>query len=198
MSNDGVDLNRRHFLTVATSVAGAVGAVAAAVPFVSSMQPSARAKALGAPVEVDISKIEAGAMASFTWRGKPVVVVNRTSGMLKSLDEHNGMLRDPMSKEDQQPNYCENKYRSIKPEYLVMVNICTHLGCSPTYRPETGAKDLGEDWPGGFFCPCHGSKYDLSGRVFKDVPAPLNMVIPPYHYEGDRTLKIGEDKKGAA
>ncbi|MBW3566580.1 MAG: ubiquinol-cytochrome c reductase iron-sulfur subunit [Proteobacteria bacterium] len=194
MSTDGVDLTRRHFLTVATSVVGGVGVVAAAVPFVASMQPSARARAAGAPVEVDISKIEPGGMAKVEWRGRAVAVVRRTQAMLERTAKlGESILRDPESVEPQQPEYATNETRSIKPEYFVVVSNCTHLGCSPTYRPEVAPSDLGRDWQGGFFCPCHGSKFDLAGRVYKSVPAPLNLLVPPHRYLNEGTLLIGED-----
>ncbi|HEX6929405.1 MAG TPA: ubiquinol-cytochrome c reductase iron-sulfur subunit [Gammaproteobacteria bacterium] len=194
MSTDGVDLTRRHFLTVATSVVGGVGIVAAAVPFVASMQPSARARAAGAPVEVDISKIEPGGIAKVEWRGKAVAIVRRTPAMQeRTLELPDTLLRDPASQEPQQPEYATNDLRSIKPEYSVLVSVCTHLGCSPTYRPEVAPADLGADWNGGFFCPCHGSKFDLAGRVYKGVPAPLNLQVPPHRYLNENTLLIGED-----
>lgn len=194
MSTDGVDLTRRHFLTVATSVVGGVGVVAAAVPFVASMQPSARARAAGAPVEVDISKIEPGGIAMVEWRGKAIAIVRRTPAMLERTAElGEAILRDPQSQEPQQPAYATNELRSIKPELFVVVSNCTHLGCSPTYRPEVAPEDLGRDWKGGFFCPCHGSKFDLAGRVYKSVPAPLNLLVPPHRYLNDTTLVIGED-----
>jgi ubiquinol-cytochrome c reductase iron-sulfur subunit len=197
MSNQEVDRSKRRFLIAATTAVGGVAAIATAVPFVASMLPSQRAKAAGAPVEVDISKIEPGMLLTAEWRGKPVWIVNRTKEMLDLLGKHDDRLRDPNSEEPQQPEYCKNATRSRKPEYLVAVGICTHLGCSPTYRKEIGAADLGADWPGGFFCPCHGSRFDLAARVFKDVPAPLNLVIPPYTYLSDSRLLIGEDSKGA-
>lgn len=194
MSTDGVDLTRRHFLTVATSVVGGVGVVAAAVPFVASMQPSARARAAGAPVEVDISKIEPGGIAMVEWRGKAIAVVRRTPEMLeRTAALGDATLRDPQSQEPQQPEYATNELRSIKPELFVVVSNCTHLGCSPTYRPEVAPEDLGRDWRGGFFCPCHGSKFDLAGRVYKSVPAPLNLLVPPHRYLNGTTLVIGED-----
>lgn len=197
--SDGVDTSRRRFLTAATSVVGAVGAVYVAVPFVKSMWPSARAQAAGAPVEVDISKIEPGQMLNVEWRGKPVWIVNRTDRMLESLDklEEAGRISDPESQASEQPEYAQNETRSIEPSILVMVAICTHLGCSPKYRPEVAPADLGKDWLGGFFCPCHGSKYDLAGRVYKGMPAPLNMPIPPHRYIGESVILVGEDK-GAA
>ena len=180
-------------MVAATATVGTVGAAAVAWPFVASMLPSARAKAAGAPVEVDISKIEPGAILSVEWRGKPVWIVNRTKEMLDMLGKHDGQLADPASDAPQQPDYCKNATRSIKPELLVAVGICTHLGCSPTYRKEIGAADLGADWPGGFFCPCHGSRFDLAARVFKGSPAPLNLVIPPYKYVSDSVLLVGAD-----
>lgn len=192
MSGDGVDIGRRRFLTGATTVVGAVGTVFAAVPFVASLQPSERAKAIGAPVEEDISKLEPGQMMIVKWRGKPVWIVRRNPEQLASLATDVGQLRDPNSKvTSQQPPYCENEYRSIKPEYLVLVGICTHLGCSPTYRPDIAPADLGPNWKGGFFCPCHGSRFDMAGRVFEGVPAPTNLVVPPYKYLSDTRIIIG-------
>ena len=196
---DGQKMNpsKRKFLIAATSAVGGVAAAAVAIPLVLSMQPSARAKAAGAPVEVDISKVEPGMLLTVEWRGKPVWIVNRTKEMLAKLPTIDGQLTDPKSEQPQQPAYCTNATRSIKPEYLVAVGICTHLGCSPTFRPEVGAADLGGDWPGGFFCPCHGSRFDLAARVFKGVPAPTNLVIPPHQYLSDAKLLIGVDAKGA-
>jgi ubiquinol-cytochrome c reductase iron-sulfur subunit len=196
---DGQKVNpsKRKFLIAATSAVGGVAAAAVAIPLVLSMQPSARAKAAGAPVEVDISKVEPGMLLTVEWRGKPVWIVNRTKAMLDKLPTIDAMLTDPMSEQPQQPPYCKNGTRSIKPEYLVAVGICTHLGCSPTFRPEVGAADLGGDWPGGFFCPCHGSRFDLAARVFKGVPAPLNLVIPPHQYLSATKVLIGVDTKGA-
>jgi len=197
MSAEGVDLKRRRVLTVAASAVGVVGAGFVAVPFIASMEPSARAKAAGAPVEADISKLETGQLLRVKWRGKPVWIVYRSEEMLAVLPELDGELRDPDSNEPQQPSYCKNPTRSIKPKYFVAVGICTHLGCSPTYRPDVAPADLGPDWKGGFFCPCHGSRFDLAGRVFQGVPAPLNLVIPPHKYLSDTTLLIGDDR-GAA
>ncbi len=197
MSAQGADPSRRRFLTAATTVVGAVGAAAVAVPFVTSMLPSDKAKAAGAPVEADISKVEPGQMIRVQWRGKPVWVVNRTEAMLTALPTLDDRLRDPASNESAQPEYTKNEVRAIKPEYLVLVGICTHLGCSPTYRPEVAPADLGEDWKGGFFCPCHGSRFDLAGRVYKGVPAPLNLEVPPHRYVSNTVIKIGEDQ-GAA
>jgi len=188
-----VDTRKRKFLIAATSAVGGVAVAGVAVPLVMSMMPSARAKAAGAPVEVDISKIEPGMLLTVEWRGKPVWIVNRTPEMLELMAKHDDQLADPKSDMPQQPDYCKNANRSIKPEFLVAVGICTHLGCSPTYRKEVGAADLGADWPGGFFCPCHGSRFDLAARVFKGVPAPTNLVIPPHQYLSDAKLLIGVD-----
>jgi ubiquinol-cytochrome c reductase iron-sulfur subunit len=194
MSADEVDLKKRRFLTVATSVVGAVGAAYVAVPFVASMNPSAKARAAGAPVEADISKLEDGQMLRVKWRGKPVWIVKRTEQNLKDLETLADRLADPNSDvPSQQPSYCKNLHRSIKPEILVAVGICTHLGCSPTYRPEVAPADLGPDWKGGFFCPCHGSLFDLAGRVYAGVPAPTNLEIPPYHFINDTQVLIGLD-----
>lgn len=190
-----VDTSKRKFLIAATSVVGGVAAAGVAVPLVMSMQPSARAKAAGAPVEVDISKIEPGMLLTVEWRGKPVWIVNRTKEMLDALPKIDPQLADPHSDMPQQPTYCKNATRSIKPELLVAVGICTHLGCSPTFRKEVGAADLGSDWQGGFFCPCHGSRFDLAARVFKGAPAPTNLVIPPHQYISDAKLLIGVDAK---
>ncbi|MBW8364937.1 MAG: ubiquinol-cytochrome c reductase iron-sulfur subunit [Rhizobium sp.] len=192
-----VDTRKRKFLIAATSAVGGVAVAGVAVPLVMSMLPSARAKAAGAPVEVDISKIEPGMLLTAEWRGKPVWVVNRTKEMLDLMAKHNDKLVDPNSEQPQQPEYCKNATRSIKPEFLVVVGICTHLGCSPTYRKEVGAEDLGADWPGGFLCPCHGSRFDLAARVFKNVPAPTNLVIPPHQYLSAGKIQIGVDAKGA-
>jgi ubiquinol-cytochrome c reductase iron-sulfur subunit len=193
MGGDNTDTGRRRFLTAATTVVGAVGTGFVLVPFISSMQPSARARAAGAPVRADISKLEPGQMVRVKWRGKPVWLVRRTEKMLGVLPTLDATLSDPESLESIQPPYAQNEYRSIKPGLLVTVGICTHLGCSPTYRPDVGAADLGADWEGGFFCPCHGSKFDLAGRVYKGVPAPTNLVIPPHSYLSDTELLIGED-----
>jgi len=193
MSDEAVNLGRRHLLTFLTSVAGGIGVVAVAVPFLASMKPSARAQALGAPIEVDVSKIEPGQRITVEWRGKPVYIVRRTPEALASLEGLAGRLRDPESQSSEQPNYAHNTYRSLKPEIFVVVGVCTHLGCAPLFRPEVGAADLGADWPGGFFCPCHGSRFDMAGRVFQGVPAPLNLTVPPYRFVGDSTLVIGDD-----
>jgi ubiquinol-cytochrome c reductase iron-sulfur subunit len=193
MGGDNTNSGRRRFLTAATSVVGAVGVGFVMVPFISSMQPSAKARAAGAPVRADISKLEPGQMIRVKWRGKPVWLVRRTEKMLEVLPTLDPSLSDPESLESIQPPYAQNEFRSIKPELLVTVGICTHLGCSPTYRPDVGAADLGADWEGGFFCPCHGSKFDLAGRVYKGVPAPTNLVIPPHSFLSETELLIGED-----
>ncbi len=192
-----VDTRKRKFLIAATSAVGGVAVAGVAVPLVMSMMPSARARAAGAPVEVDVSKIEPGMLLTVEWRGKPVWIVSRTKEMLDKLATLDGQLADPKSDMPQQPDYCKNPARSIKPELLVAVGICTHLGCSPTYRKDVGAADLGADWPGGFFCPCHGSRFDLAGRVYQGVPAPTNLVVPPHQYLSDAKLLIGVDAKGA-
>lgn len=191
MSNDGVNAGRRRFLVAATSVVGAAGAVGAAVPFVGSWFPSAKAKAAGAPVKVNISKIQPGQQIVAEWRGQPVFVLNRTQEMLGSLDKIAPQLADPESKDSAQPAYVNPAQRSIKPELLVVVGLCTHLGCSPTFRPEVAPADLGDDWEGGYFCPCHGSRYDLSGRVYKGQPAPLNLPVPDYSFESNDVIVIG-------
>ena len=196
MSSD-VDLSRRHFLTVATTVTGTVGVVLATVPFVSSWRPSARAQAVGAPVEVDISKIDPGSMVAIKWRGKAVWVLHRTPRMIATLNRIEDKLRDPFSNEPQQPAYAANQNRSIRPEILVLEGVCTHLGCAPLEKFQPGDPDLGADWPGGFVCPCHGSQFDLSGRVYKSVPAPTNLVVPPHRYIGDATILIGTDSVAA-
>ena len=199
MSTDNVDTGRRRFLVTSTSVVAAVGAGFVAVPFVSSWMPSERAKNAGAPVEVDISKVAEGQMLTVEWQSKPVWIVKRSEKTLSDLPTIDGDLRDPASENvDQQPAYAQNANRSIKPEILVLVGICTHLGCSPTFRPDIGAADLGgESWLGGFFCPCHSSKFDLAGRVFQGVPAPTNLVVPPHKYLSDNVILIGDDE-GAA
>lgn len=194
MSNDGVDLKKRRFLAVATGVVGGIGVAAAAIPFVSSLRPSARARALGAAVEVDISRMEPGEIQRVQWRGRPVWVVLRTAAALDRLEGIEGRLRDPGSREPQQPPYAQNRHRSIRPEVLVLIGSCTHLGCSPSYRPEAAPADLGPDWPGGFFCACHGSRFDLAGRVFAGVPAPANLVVPPHRYITPTLILVGDDE----
>lgn len=198
MSNDGVNKGRRRLLIGATSAVGAVGAVGAAVPFVASWNPSAKAKTAGAPVKADISKLEVGQQMIVKWRGKPVWVVRRGSEALANLAKLDGSLADPKSEAPQQPAYIPHTpARSIREDIAVMVGICTHLGCSPTYRPELAPEDLGEEWVGGFYCPCHGSRFDLSGRVLKGVPAPTNLVIPPHYYESENVIIVGVDQETA-
>lgn len=197
MSTDGVNVNRRRLLIGATAAIGAVGVAGAAVPFVKSWNPSAKARAAGAAVTADLSQLEPGQRAVFEWRGKPVWVVRRTSPMLAGLAAIEGKLSDPTSQNSVQPSYVMNRGRSIKPEYAVITGICTHLGCSPNFRPEVAPADLGPEWQGGFFCPCHGSKFDLAGRVYSGVPAPTNLEIPPYRYESDLVIVIGEDAEAA-
>jgi len=193
MSTAGVDKGRRRFLTAATSVVGAVGTGYVVAPFVLSMQPSARAQAAGAPVEADVSKLEPGQMMTVEWRGKPVWIVRRTDENLADLKSQTGHLLDPASSAAQQPAYAVNDGRSLKPEYAVLIGICTHLGCSPTYRPEIAPADLGPEWRGGFFCPCHGSRFDLAGRVYQGVPAPKNLAVPPYQYLSENVILVGDD-----
>ncbi len=192
-----VDEKRRRLLTTGAGVVGAAGALALAIPFVSSMSPSARARAAGAPVEVDISKLEPGQRVVVEWRGKPVWVVRRTPELLEGLEAVSGELRDVESDKSDQPDYAKNTYRSIKPEVLVMSGVCTHLGCSPTFRPDVAPIDLGADWKGGFFCPCHGSKFDIAGRVYKGAPAPTNLTVPPYSFVSDTVILVGEDGEQA-
>lgn len=189
---------RRRFLIAATSIAGGIAGVAVATPFMMSMMPSERAKAAGAPVEVDISKVEPGMLLMVEWRGKVVWILNRTPEMLANLKKLDSVVADPKSEKDQQPKYAQNETRSIKPAILVAEGVCTHLGCSPIYRKDIAPADLGADWLGGFFCPCHGSKFDLAGRVYKSVPAPTNLVVPPHMYLSDTTLLIGSDRKESA
>ena len=191
MDNKKINQGRRRFLTLATAGAGAVATAGVAVPFLASFFPSEKAKAAGAPVELDISKIEAGQMLTAEWQGKPIWVLNRTEAQQKEVPALNGEMADPTSEVEHQPEYCKNELRSIKPNIFVAIGICTHLGCSPTYRPDLAPADLGASWKGGFFCPCHGSKYDLSGRVYSGVPAPLNLPIPEYSMDGT-ILTIGE------
>lgn len=197
-TTEGVNRTRRNLLILGTSAVTVVGAGFTAVPFVSSMLPSAKARSAGAPVEADISKLESGQMMTYEWRRKPVWIVRRTEQNLQDLPTLDGQLADPDSSVPQQPEYTKNKGRSLKPEYLVAIGICTHLGCSPQYVRTTDSHNLGADWKGGFFCPCHGSKFDLAGRVFKGVPAPTNLVIPPYRYVSDTLILIGEDPEGGA
>ncbi len=194
MNENDIDLEKRRFLTQTTVALGAAGAAFAATPFLSYLRPGAGTLEAGAPIDVDITKLEPGQMIRVEWRGQPIWILKRTDEMLATLDELEPVLRDPDSDESVQPESCKNKYRSIKPEVFVAVGICTHLGCSPTYRPEVAAPDLGKGWLGGFFCPCHGSRFDLAGRVYKKVPAPTNLVVPPYWYETDTRIIVGEER----
>ena len=199
MSDQAKVDNTRRNLIIATSAAGGAASLGAAVPFVASMLPSDRARAAGAPVEVDISKIGPGELGIFEWRGKPVWVIRRTKEMLDSLKTQSGRLTDPSSKSSEQPKYAENEFRSQKPDVMVMEGVCTHLGCSPQLKSVETKAEMGADWAGGFYCPCHGSKFDYAGRVFRGAPAPTNLKVPPYTFLSDNTLLIGEDKdsKGA-
>jgi ubiquinol-cytochrome c reductase iron-sulfur subunit len=195
---DNVDEKRRRLLLIATSVAGGVAGAGVAVPFLASWLPSARALAAGAPVEADVSKMEPGQQITVEWRGKPVWILQRTPEMLDLLPKHDAVLVDPESKESDQPAYVQGPGRSIKPGVFIAVGVCTHLGCSPTLKKEIGAaSDMGADWPGGYYCPCHNSRFDLAARVFKGSPAPKNLVIPPHRYVSDAVVVIGEDTKGA-
>lgn len=191
MSDKDVNRKRRRFLISATSVVGAAGVCALAWPFLDSLSPSARAKSLGAPVRADISKIEEGQQVTFFWRSQPVWALNRSKKMRESLSEWGSRLSDPKCEQAQQPAYCKNEYRSIKPRWLIMIGICTHLGCVPDLKEKAPDPAVDADWHGGYLCPCHGSKYDLSGRVLRGQPAPLNMVVPPYHYVTDTLVEIG-------
>ncbi len=199
MANQGVNQGRRRFLTASTAVVGAVGAGFAAVPFIKSWLPSARAEAAGAPVLADISKLEPGQKMTVEWRGKPVFVVKRTPEMLELLPKQDPRLRDPNSDvESQQPSFAKNPTRSLKPEIMVLVAICTHLGCVPEFKPEIGPQPFDHEWAGGFYCPCHKSRFDLAGRVYQGVPAPTNLVVPPYRFPDDHHVLIGEGPKEAA
>jgi ubiquinol-cytochrome c reductase iron-sulfur subunit len=195
---DPADPSRRDFLFTAAGAMTAVGAIATAWPFVNSLNPAADVLAAGAPIDVDISKIQPGQQILVRWRGKPIFIVNRTPAALRMLQQPRdvGLLADPDSTVDQQPKYAKNWHRSIKPDYLVVVGVCTHLGCIPRLEAAPGG-DLGPSWPGGFFCPCHGSRYDLAARVFKGVPAPYNLPVPPYRFVKDKLLRIGENPTGS-
>ena len=198
MSTDHVvDTKRRRFLVNSTSVVAAVGAGFVAVPFLASWMPSERAKNAGAPVEIDISKMQEGQLVIVEWQSKPVWIVKRSAKTLSDLVTLDDKLSDPASAEEQQPAYAQNANRSIRPEISVLVGLCTHLGCSPTFRPDIAAADLGGDWLGGFFCPCHSSKFDLAGRVYQGVPAPTNLVVPPHKYVSDNVILIGQDGETA-
>ena len=200
MSEDGTNSSRRRFLTTAATVVGGAGAIATAYPLVSAMTPSARTKAIGGPVKVDIGDLKPGELKIVKWRGKPVWILRRTKEELEAIKELDNEVRDPESKVDQQPEYARNEFRSIKKEYLVVVGICTHLGCSPNlvHRADAASHGLPADWKGGFFCPCHGSRFDLAGRVFQGVPAPTNLIVPKYQYLSDTQIVIGTDASGSA
>ena len=198
MANDGVDMGRRRFLTATTAVVGGAGIAMAAIPFIKSWQPSARAKTAGAPVEADISKLEMGQMVMFEWRGQPIWIIRRTQAQLDALPTLDPQLKDPESLViEQQPTFAQNEWRSEKPEVFVVVGICTHLGCAPKLYAELKPEPFDPDWKGGFFCPCHKSRFDMAGRVFDGVPAPTNLVVPPYYFMDDNHIMIGE-MKGAA
>jgi len=194
MSVSEIDKSRRTLLTVMLSAIGGIGAVATAIPFIKALMPSERTKMLGSEVTVDLKKLEPGEQQTVKWRGRPIWILRRTPQMLTNLEKIESRLRDPFSEvESQQPLYAQNSSRSIKPEYFVCIGLCTHLGCVPKYRPDVAPSDLGANWLGGYFCPCHGSQFDLAGRVYKGVPAPTNLVIPPHHYAGDNEIIIGID-----
>jgi ubiquinol-cytochrome c reductase iron-sulfur subunit len=196
IGDEQVDRSRRVFLTAATATTGAIGAAFALVPFIASWMPSERARALGAPTELDLSKLDPGQLVVVVWRKQPIYIVRRTAAMLASLAGHDERLKDPKSEHSEQPSYAQNVQRARKPEYLVLIGICTHLGCLPKERFEAGMPELGTDWPGGFFCPCHGSRFDLAGRVFDGSPASVNLRVPPYAFSSERTLVIGVDAPG--
>jgi ubiquinol-cytochrome c reductase iron-sulfur subunit len=198
MANDVVDHGRRRFLTATTAVVGGAGALCAAIPFIKSWEPSERAKNAGAPVLVDISKVELGQQLKVAWRGQPVWIINRTTALLDTLPLVDSRLKDPKSQVDQQPKFAQNEMRSLKPEWFVVIGICTHLGCSPAFVPEIKPEPFDPEWKGGFFCPCHKSRYDIAGRVFQDVPAPANLVVPPYKFIDDKHIMIGVNPQGAA
>ena len=197
MNNGDVSQGRRRFLIGATSVVGGVGVVGAAVPFLGSWNPSAKAEAAGAPVTVNISKIEPGQQITVEWRGQPVWIIRRSDEMNENIEKLNDRVKDPNSEVPQQPEYIDGILRSLKPEFAVLVGLCTHLGCVPSYRPEVAPADLGDEWLGGLFCPCHGSRYDMAGRVYEAQPAPTNLVVPPYRFDDDSTLTIGLDPEAA-
>jgi len=191
MRQNKIDEKRRKYLTIAASLMGTIGIGFSAVPFISALLPSAKAQALGAPIDLDVSNLNEGQRVTLEWRGQPIFVIKRSLDSLNNLNSLNNRLRDPESKEIQQPKYVSSTNRSIKPEIFVVIGICTHLGCVPLYKPKIG--ELDSNWMGGFFCPCHGSRFDLAGRVFKGVPAPVNLVVPPHKYIDEKILRIGED-----
>ena len=198
MADESINKGRRRFLTASTAVIGGAGLAITAIPFVETWLPSARAESAGAPVTIAIGKIEKGQMVRYGWRSQPVFVVNRTPEQLEWLPKQDPLLRDPKSNESEQPKYCQNATRSIKPEWMVLIGICTHLGCVPDYKGEVKPEPFDPNWKGGFYCPCHHSRYDIVARVYQGVPAPLNMVVPPYHFVDDTHIQIGVDPKGAA
>ncbi|WP_183167555.1 ubiquinol-cytochrome c reductase iron-sulfur subunit [Azomonas macrocytogenes] len=197
MRDDGENAGRRRFLVAATSVMGAVGIAGAAVPFIKSWLPSAKARAAGAPVKIDIGKIAPGQQVVIEWRGQPIFILRRSEQILRNLEKLPSVLADAESRASVQPAYVDPGNRSIRPDILVVIGLCTHLGCAPSFRPESAPADLGSDWLGGYFCPCHGSRYDLAGRVYKRQPAPLNLPVPPYSYESDDVIVIGADQENA-
>lgn len=192
MPDDTVDVGRRRFLTGSTALVGGTGAVVAMWPFVASMSPSARARTAGASIEVDVGQMEWGQKIDLIWRKQPIWIIRRTPAMVAALESEAAYLRDPHSEQEQQPEFARNPHRSLNPEFLVLVGVCTHLGCNPTYRPDTAPEDLGADWTGGFFCACHGSRFDLAGRVYAHVPANANLRVPPYRFVSDTRILIGE------
>ena len=196
MEKDGVNQERRRFLITTTSIVGVAGMAGAAIPFVSSWKPSAKAKAAGAPVKVNVSKLEEGQQIVVEWRGRPVFLVRRTPAQLENIQKQDSRVSDPKSKVPQQPSYCQNEFRSRKKDLFVVVGICTHLGCSPKYLPEVKPMDFDPQWLGGYHCPCHGSMFDMAGRVFKGVPAPTNLDVPPYYFESEHVVVVGEDQNG--
>ena len=197
MTESNKSLNRRNFLANLTKVMGGVGGIFAVIPFLSTMLPSEKAKSSGAPIEIDVSGLKPGSFKVVEWRGKPVWIVRRTAEMINNTQEDNDILSDPKSLEEHQPKYTQNKFRSLNPEYLVLLGICTHLGCSPLYKPNSKTAELGLDWKGGFFCPCHGSKFDLSGRVHRGMPAPYNLEVPPYYFVSESRIIVGKDRESA-
>lgn len=200
MAEEVIDLGRRRFLTATTAVVGGIGGVFAAVPFFSAFKPSAAAISAGAPVSADISNLQEGQQIIIAWRKRPVWIIRRSPALIEGLKGHDDRLKDPASRvSDQQPDYARNEYRSIKPEILVLVGVCTHLGCSPSFVPEMRPQPFAADWRGGFYCPCHNSKFDMAGRVYSDSPAPTNLVVPPHRFDSETMVTIGLDPvQGAA
>jgi len=195
MSVDGIDISRRRFLTTTASVVGGAGAVTASIPFISTLSPSAKTRAIGAPIEVEIGDLQPGELMITQWQGKPVWILRRDQESLAGIEALNSEVVDPGSEREQQPEYAKNEYRSVKSEYLIVIGLCTHLGCSPIYvnREDGGSHNLGSNWKGGFFCPCHGSRFDMAGRVYKGFPAPTNLVVPPHMYLSETKVLIGDD-----